>query len=240
MPRASQHPQSEEGFVAVRGAGKICGFTPTDRCCCFELRTGMIILPAFLVIDMFVADILFWMQAEQNFNVIKDNERRTVEELKTVAAFHFLAYFCVTSIGLIGTIQYRAALVKPIIYFAPVSAMLTIIYTVVEVSMEAGLTYLQIYWAVVQACLNSGLDLWYCYCAWSLYWQLEAGIIRRDAEAAHRTSMSTTRYYQGGQRYSALDKEACEPVAEELEPADQMPQDPRLSFPTSTKLPDVV
>ena len=50
--------QSTASTMIVRGAGRVCGQPPTTRCCCFELRTGLIIFPGLLVADIFVSEVL--------------------------------------------------------------------------------------------------------------------------------------------------------------------------------------
>lgn len=219
-----------DGFVAVRGAGKICGFPPTERCCCFELRTGLIIFPSFLVVDLFVVDVLFWLEAEKNVQVIEnENNMLTPAQLQRLGAFHFLVSFLLIVCGLVGTIRYRSALVKPLYLFSPASAMFSLIYAVVQIAVTTGLTKLEIYWALLDGIFSAAIDLWYGYCMWSLYWQLRAGIICKPNESRGNV-LSTSRTYQGAPTYSALN--SAPPLDETLsaDPSFQAPQNPRVSF----------
>jgi hypothetical protein len=220
--------KQDGGYVAVRGAGKICGFPPTDRCCCFELRTGLIILPCLLLLDLLIVDVLFWLEHEKNMKNAQEEEAealQTVAELKAIGTIHFLVFAIFMAFGISGAVLYKAHLVKPMFLFAPMSAGLCIVYALAEISLTTGLTLVERYWALMAGVWSAAIDLWYGYAMWSLYWQLKAGIIRKpEPNGSQRASLSTTtRYYQKNvQEYGRLNTAADE------EQSSVQPHDPRF------------
>jgi hypothetical protein len=166
-----QPTQQQPGTMIVRGAGRLCGQPPTTRCCCFELRMGLIIFPGLLLADIFVTEVLYSIDLSRaSTEKGPDASSGASHPLMGLAALHFLISFYFTVLGLIGTIKYRAPLLRPAYKFAPVSALFTMLFGIIEVHVQRlanpDLPLMNGYQTLIAYGFSAALDLWYGYAMW--------------------------------------------------------------------------